>query len=62
MFANQTRGVVGLGSIVAVAAIMVSSILGTGLMAKSYREGGASTLPAGSSCQVVCQAALKGKG
>ena len=62
MFANQKRGVVGLGSIVAVAAIMVGSIVGTGVMVKSYREGGASSLPAGTSCQVICHGQVKAKG
>lgn len=60
MFANQRRGTVGLGSITAVAAIMAAWIIGTGVMVKSYREGGTSHLPAGSTCQVVCQGLAKG--
>ncbi len=60
MFANQRRGAVGLGSIGAVAAIMLAWVLGTGVLVKSYREGAAATLPADSTCQVVCQGAAKG--
>lgn len=60
MFVNQTRGAVGLGSIGAVAAIMVASLIGTGVMVKSYSDGPASNLPADSTCQVICQGATKG--
>ncbi|MDP1822406.1 MAG: hypothetical protein Q8L48_04165 [Archangium sp.] len=57
MFANQRRGTVGLGSIGAVAAIMVAWLIGTGVLIKTYREGGASRLPANSTCELVCQSA-----
>jgi hypothetical protein len=53
MFKNQ-RGTAGLGSIVGVAVVMALSILGTGLMVKVYRDGGASQLPGNGTCQVVC--------
>ena len=54
MFANQRRGTAGLGSIAAVAAVLVGWLIGAGVMLKSYREGGASVLPANGTCQVVC--------
>ena len=60
MFANQTRGAVGLGSIGAVAAIMLASLVGTGVMAKAYSDGPASDLPADTTCQLICQGAAKG--
>ncbi len=60
MFVNQTRGAVGLGSIGAVAAIMLASLIGTGVMVKSYSEGFASHLPADTTCQVICQDAAEG--
>jgi len=60
MFANQRRGAVGLGSIGAVAAIILASVVSTGVMMKSYREGASSTLPAGTTCQVICAACVKG--
>lgn len=55
MFANQRRGSAGLGSIGAVAAVMVLWLISTGVLVKSYREGGLSRLPEGSTCQMVCQ-------
>lgn len=60
MFANQRRGTVGLGSIGMVAAVMVAWLIGTGVLIKSYQDGGASRLPASSTCQLVCPTAVKG--
>lgn len=62
MFANQRRGTVGMGSIGAVAAVMVAWLIGTGVLIKSYREGGASRLPPNTTCEVVCQQAVPVKG
>ncbi len=54
MFANQRRGTAGLGSIAGVAAVLVAWLIGTGVMLETYRQGGASLLPANGTCQVVC--------
>ena len=63
MFANQRRGSAGLGSIGAVAAVMVAWLISTGVLVKVYREGAFSKIPAGSTCELVCQASpLKGEG
>ena len=63
MFANERRGSAGLGSIGAVAAVMVAWVISTGVLYKSFREGGLSRLPANSTCQVVCPGSeLKSKG
>ncbi len=61
MFANQRRGTAGLGSLAGVAAVLVAWLIGTGVMLKTYREGGASLLPANGTCQVVCNG-VHGKG
>ena len=63
MFANQRRGSAGLGSIAAVAAVIVVWLLSTGVMVRSWQEGGHFKDP-GTTCQLVCQTAqvLKGKG
>jgi hypothetical protein len=59
MFSNQ-RGSAGFGSIVGVALVMALSILGTGLMVKVYRDGGASQLrDANPTCRVVCAGTSK---
>ena len=54
MFANQRRGTACLGSIAGVAAVLVAWLIGTGVMLETYRQGGASSLPANGTCQVVC--------
>lgn len=59
MFANQRRGSAGLGSIGAVAAVMVAWLVSTGVLVKAYREGAASRFPEGGTCQSVCQGAWK---
>ena len=56
MFQNQRRGMAGLGSIGGVAMVMVAWLLSTGVMVKAWREGAISRAPAGTSCQVVCEA------
>lgn len=62
MFANQRRGSAGLGSIGAVAVVMVAWLISTGVLVKAYREGAASRIPSGSTCELVCGSPLKGKG
>lgn len=57
MFTNQRRGTAGLGSIGAVALVLAGWLLTTGFLVKVYREGGASRLPEGGTCQVVCTSA-----
>jgi hypothetical protein len=61
MFANQRRGSAGLGSIGAVAAVIAIWLLSTGVMVRSWHEGGHLK---GATCQVVCQTstAIKAKG
>ena len=63
MFANQRRGSAGLGSIAAVAAVIAVWLLSTGVMVRSWHEGG-HFKGAGATCQLVCQTTelLKGKG
>lgn len=56
MFQNQRRGMAGLGSIGGVALVMVATLISTGVLVKAYREGPSPRAPAGTSCQVVCQA------
>ncbi len=58
MFANQRRGTVGLGSIGAVAAVLAAWLISTGVLIKTYRDGGLSQLPDGSTCELVCQVSL----
>ncbi|MDP2270249.1 MAG: hypothetical protein Q8N23_30735 [Archangium sp.] len=36
------------------AAVLVAWLIGTGVMLKTYSQGGASLLPANGTCQVVC--------
>ena len=62
MFTNQRRGTAGLGSIGAVAAVMVAWLISTGVLVKAYREGATSRMPAGTTCELVCGSPLKGKG
>jgi|GEM_PF-3914111 hypothetical protein len=63
MFANQRRGSAGLGSIGAVALVMVGWLVSTGLLVKVYRDGGASSgMTQGGTCQIVCAGGVKAKG
>ncbi len=54
MFANQRRGSAGLGSIAAVALVMATWFVGTGVLVQVYRHGGVTLMPSGGTCQVVC--------
>lgn len=63
MFANQRRGTAGLGSIGGVAAVLVAWLITTGVMVKTYSEGGSlPSMPDGSTCKLVCQPGVKVKG
>ena len=53
MFANQRRGSTGMGSLVAVAVVLVAWLAGTGLLVKVYQQGGSESLP--DRCEVVCR-------
>jgi hypothetical protein len=57
MFANQRRGSAGMESIVAVALVLLGWIAATGLLLKTYREGGVDSLQ--DRCEVVCRGADK---
>jgi hypothetical protein len=53
MFANQRRGSTGTESIVAVALVLLAWLAGTGLLVKTYSEGG--TGADQDRCEVVCR-------
>jgi hypothetical protein len=55
MFSNQRRGSAGLGGIVGVALVVLGFLGSTGLLVKTYRDGGVNRTPAG--CEVVCRQA-----
>jgi hypothetical protein len=57
MFANQRRGSTGMGSILAVALVLAGWIAGTGLLVKTYSEGGRTE--AQDRCEVVCRGASR---
>jgi hypothetical protein len=54
MFANQRRGTAGLGSIGAVALVLVGWLVATGVFVKVYQEGGTPSFIESPNCQVVC--------
>lgn len=55
MFENERRKTAGLGSIAGVAVVLVLWLIGTGTLLKAYRTGGASQLPPGGTCELVCE-------
>lgn len=60
MFRNQRHGASGLGAILGVTLVLAGFLATTGLLIKSYREGGQLTQ---TGCELVCrqaQAAAKG--
>ncbi len=57
MFSNQRRGSTGMGSLVAVALVLLGWIAGTGLLVKVYQDGGSEE--AQDRCEVVCRGAAK---
>ena len=50
-------------SLVAVAVVLAASLVGTGVMVKSYREGAVAKAPLDKTCTIVCsQVTARGQG